>query len=321
LIFMWLAVLEYYLAAMVLAVLIDVVVGEPRGPLLMIHPVVVCGKISSRLFRPGGRGFGVLLWVISVIPLLVIYYLIPWGLFMVNIVVGIIAYSYVLKLTFSYRLMRDYAKRILRKIELGDLEGARALTQEIVRRNVWELDREHLISAVIESMAESFVDGFLSPLFYYALLGLPGALLQRLSNTMDSMVGYRGWPYEDVGWFSAMIDTLMNYIPARLSTPIITMAAALTGLDWRGSFKVALRDHGKVQSVNSGWPMSSFAGALNATLEKIGRYRINGGVRRLDTAILRSSIRLFDASTIVALIVVSALLTIRVILFPFVPWF
>ena len=308
--------LEYYLAVMVVAFLMDIALGEPRGPLLIIHPVVLCGKVSSRLFRPGGKGFGALLWFVSVIPILATYYLIPRLLLMINIIAGFIVYAYILKLTFSYKLMRDYAVRILRKIELGDLDGARSLTQEIVRRNVWELDLEHLVSAVIESMSESFVDGFLSPLFYYAILGLPGALLQRLSNTMDSMVGYRGWPYEDVGWFSAMIDTALNYIPARLSVVVIAIASFLTGLNWRGSVKVALREHGKVQSLNSGWPMAAFAGALGVTLEKVGRYRIIGGGRGLDSTALRLSIKLFDVSTAIALIIASALLAMRIAVLP-----
>ncbi|WP_252900245.1 cobalamin biosynthesis protein [Vulcanisaeta sp. JCM 14467] len=258
--------------------------------------------------------FGIFLWFISVIPIMIIYYLVPRILMIINVVVGIVVYAYFLKLTFSIRLMRDYAKRILKGIESGDLYNARMLTQEIVRRNVWDLDTAHLISAVIESLAESFVDGFLSPLFYFALFGLPGALLQRLSNTMDSMVGYRGWPYEDVGWFSARVDTVLNYIPARLSSIIISMASGLMGLNWKESILVAFHEHCNVGSVNSGWPMASFAGALGVMLEKVGAYKINDDAPGPDVNKLRLAIKLFDVSVIIALVITLALLILRAFL-------
>nr|KJR72462.1 MAG: cobalamin biosynthesis protein CobD [Vulcanisaeta sp. AZ3] len=308
--------LQYYLAILLIAVIIDILIGEPKGPLLMIHPVVLCGRIVDKLFRPGSKYFGVLLWFTSVIPLTLTYYLLPRVIFMINTIAGMIIYAYVLKLTFSIKLMRDYVKKILKNLEAGDLEGARSLTQEIVRRNVWRLDEQHIISAIIESMSESFVDGILSPLFYYAILGLPGSLLQRLSNTMDSMVGYKGWPYEGVGWFSAMIDTVLNYIPSRISVIIFTISSALLGLNWRNSVRVALLNHNKVPSKNSGWPMASFAGALGITLEKVGRYRINDGALSPNIETLRLSLRLFDVSIIITLIIISLLTIIRILLIP-----
>ena len=309
-------VLLYYMVILTTSVILDLILSEPRGIFIRMHPVVVTGNIAFKLFRPGGKCFGIFLWFISVIPIMIVYYLVPRILMIINVVVGIVVYAYFLKLTFSIRLMRDYAKRILKSIESGDLYNARMLTQEIVRRNVWDLDTAHLISAVIESLAESFVDGLLSPLFYFALFGLPGALLQRLSNTMDSMVGYRGWPYEDVGWFSARVDTVLNYIPARLSSIIISMASGLMGLNWRRSILVAFHEHGNVRSVNSGWPMASFAGALGVMLEKVGSYRINNAAPGPDTSRLRLAIKLFDVSVIIALVITSVLLILRVLFIP-----
>ena len=309
-------VLLYYIVILTTSVILDLILGEPRGIFIRMHPVVVTGNIAFKLFRPGGKFFGIFLWFISVIPIMIVYYLVPRILMIINVVVGIVIYAYFLKLTFSIRLMRDYAKRILKSIESGDLDNARMLTQEIVRRNVWDLDTAHLISAVIESLAESFVDGLLSPLFYFALFGLPGALLQRLSNTMDSMVGYRGWPYEDVGWFSARVDTVLNYIPARLSSIIISIASGLMGLNWRRSILVAFHEHGNVRSVNSGWPMASFAGALGVMLEKVGSYRINNAAPGPDVSRLRLAIKLFDVSVIIALVITSVLLILRVLFIP-----
>ncbi|WP_229709669.1 cobalamin biosynthesis protein [Vulcanisaeta souniana] len=306
--------IQYYAAILLTSVLIDLVFGEPKGILMNIHPVILCGRISYKLFRPYGRFYGIFLWFISVIPIMIAFYLIPRLLIMVNTIIGIVIYAYFLKLTFSIKLMRNYAREILRKVELGNLNDARALTQEIVRRNVWELDYQHLVSAVIESLAESFVDGFLSPLFYFALFGLPGALLQRLSNTMDSMVGYKGWPYERVGWFSAKMDTIVNYVPARLSSVIIMTASAIIGLDWKDSMKTAILEHNRVRSTNSGWPMASFAGALNIILEKVGVYRVNNNAQSPSATSLWLAIKLFDASIIISLAIILITLTIRVLL-------
>jgi adenosylcobinamide-phosphate synthase len=304
----------YYVTILIASVILDLILGEPKGIFINIHPVVLCGKIAYKLFKPGGKHYGVFLWFASVVPIAIIYYLIPRVLIVINIVIGIIVYAYFLKLTFSIKLMRDYAKKIMRSIESGDLNNARTFTQEIVRRNVWELDAAHLMSAVIESLAESLVDGLLSPLFYFALFGLPGALLQRLSNTMDSMVGYRGWPYEDVGWFSAKIDTILNYIPARLSSIVILVASALIGLDWRNSIRIAVREHDNVRSINSGWPMASFAGALGTMLEKVGAYRINSNMPGPDIIRLKSALRLFDVSVIIVLVIILIFLIVRVLL-------
>ncbi|ADN50394.1 cobalamin biosynthesis protein [Vulcanisaeta distributa] len=309
-------VMLYYITILMTSVILDLVLGEPKGVFVKMHPVVVTGNIAFKLFRPSNKLFGIFLWFISVIPITIIYYFVPRVLMVINTIIGIIVYAYFLKLTFSIKLMRDYTRRIMRSIEVGDLDNARMLTQQIVRRNVWELDTTHLISAVIESLAESFVDGLLSPLFYFALLGLPGALLQRLSNTMDSMVGYRGWPYEDVGWFSAKVDTALNYMPARLSSIIILIASGLVGLNWRGSITAAFHYHRSVRSVNSGWPMASFAGALGVMLEKVGAYRINDGMPGPDITRLRLALRLFDVSVIIALVITLVLLIFRVFFIP-----
>ncbi|WP_069807063.1 cobalamin biosynthesis protein [Vulcanisaeta thermophila] len=304
------------IATLLLSVPMDLILGEPRGPLLRIHPVVLTGTLARRLFKPRGRLYGVFLWFVSVTPVLTVYYLVPRELMIINVVLGVLASSYVLKLTYSIGLMRNYVKGIIRALRENDLVRARALTQEIVRRDVWRLNEEHLISAVIESTAESFVDGVASPLLYYALFGLPGALLQRLANTMDSMVGYRGWPYEEVGWFSATVDTILNYIPARLSTVIITIASWLSGLNWRNAFRTALRGARSVPSINSGWPMASFAGALGITLEKPGRYVIRGGDEALGINTLEKALKLFDASVGVLLAVLTLIIFAEYLLIP-----
>src|SRR6185369_6195145 len=97
------------------------------------------------------------------------------------------------------------------------LDGARAAIALLVGRDTDKMDFDACRRAAIESLSENFVDGFLSALFWYALLGLPGLLLFKIASTMDSMVGYKTPPYLRFGWFGARLDDVMNYIPARVA--------------------------------------------------------------------------------------------------------
>lgn len=134
-----------------------------------------------------------------------------------------------------------------------------------------KLDQPLLIAATVESVAENSSDGFVAPLLYYLVLGVPGALFYRTVNTCDSMVGYHG-EYEYLGKFAARLDDVANFIPARLTGLLIVVAAYVAGKDSRSAWKMMWRDHSKTESPNAGWPMSAAAGALDVQLEKVGHY-------------------------------------------------
>jgi adenosylcobinamide-phosphate synthase len=282
-----------------ISLLLDLALGEPRGALLRMHPVVLCGSLAMRNMRIGGVLSGVALWFTSVIPVLLLFTLATDALLILNPIVGVLACSYVLKLTYSVNLMRNYVTRIMGELRSGNEAEARILAQDIVRRNTGELDREHLISATVESAAESLVDGVISPILYFTVLGLPGALLQRLANTMDSIVGYRGWPHREVGWFSAKVDTVLNYVPARITGLLIVASSILLGLDWRRALRILRTERKAVGSVNAGWPIAAFAGALGVRLEKPGKYSVGHG--HLDVETLERALDLFDTTVALGL--------------------
>ena len=129
---------------------------------------------------------------------------------------------------FSIKSMDKHIKDILKDIEKNDIEKARINLSKIVSRDTKTLSEVNILSACIECIAESFVDGILSPLFYYGLFNIPGALMFRIVNTLDSMIGYRDNYYKDIGWMSAKMDTIMNIIPARISVVFLVPSSWIT---------------------------------------------------------------------------------------------
>jgi adenosylcobinamide-phosphate synthase len=154
------------------------------------------------------------------------------------------------------------------------LVEARKWLPFIVRRDPNTLDEKHITSAAVESIAESTTDGITAPFFFFAIFGVAGAFAYRVINTLDSMVGYKNVEYGNIGWFSANLDTLANYIPARLTAYLMVAASYLLGESWRESLRILQRDKGKTSSVNAGWTISAMAGALNTQLEKQGYYTL-----------------------------------------------
>ncbi|BFH72741.1 cobalamin biosynthesis protein [Sulfurisphaera javensis] len=248
-----------------LAILLDLLIGEPP---LFIHPVVWTGKISEKLIKPyRGYAYGIFIWITSVIPVL-IFLLFP--LYIPNKLIQIILLVLFLKTTFSIRLLYS----LVRKSIPINLEN-RKYAQQLVRRNVYIIDDPHVASAVIESLFESLVDGITSPIFWFLILGYPGALLQRLANTMDSMVGYKTPELIKEGWFSAKVDTILNYIPARLTAILMLISAYLLGFKPRNTIETLKKSN--IESINARYPISFASAILNVKLEKIGYYSVGGG--------------------------------------------
>jgi len=159
------------------------------------------------------------------------------------------------------------------------------------------LTRQHIISAAVETIAEGTTDGITSPFFYFALFGVPGAVAFRVVNTLDSMVGYKDQDHINIGWFSAKMDTIANYIPARLTAILMMLAALLLRENWRKSWRILQRDRKNTESPNAGWTISIMAGALNIQLEKPGFYKI-GDNNDLSPTHIRKALRIMVLTAI-----------------------
>ena len=133
-------------------------------------------------------------------------------------VIGVIIYStLLLKITIVIKEMEKHTNRIMAALKINDLEDARYHLSMIVRRNTKNLDEQHIISAPDRMYKRKTVDGIVSPIFYYSFFGPSGAFIYRIINTLDSMIAYKDNYYRNIGWMSARLDTIANYIPARIA--------------------------------------------------------------------------------------------------------
>lgn len=157
------------------------------------------------------------------------------------------------------RSLDDHVRPILSALLAGDLPAARRAVGMIVGRDTSALDEPGVARAAIESLAESFCDGVVAPLFWLLVLGLPGVWVLKAINTADSMIGHREQPYRAYGWAAARIDDGAMLVPARLSGLLLCMAAG-------GGWRTLARDHARHASPNAGWPEAAMAGALGVAL-------------------------------------------------------
>ncbi|MCW4047844.1 MAG: cobalamin biosynthesis protein [Candidatus Bathyarchaeota archaeon] len=272
------------LLILLLAFVIDLVFGEFPD---RVHPTVWMGNVIA-YFKPKTRSSnplaekrnGVFLCVGVIALFAVPAFFLLWTIRLISVwgwLLYIVASAVLLKTTIAIKCMRHYTAPIVEALKNGDVNEARRWLHFIVRRDPATLDERHIMSAAVESIAESTTDGVTSPLFFFALFGVPGALAFRVINTLDSMVGYRDAENVNIGWFSARTDTIANYVPARLTAILMVASAMMAGADWRNSLRILQRDKNKTASLNAGWTISAMAGALNTQLEKQGYYALGDG--------------------------------------------
>lgn len=283
----------------VVSVVIDRLFGEPPT---RFHPTAWIGRLVAAFDRQLGdsikNGVAIFLAVAPVYALLafaiieIIGVETPWGLLLA---------SFILKLQFAWRSLGEHADLVAQHLS-KDLVAARAAVSQMVGRETSDLDGEHVISAAVESIGESSVDGIIAPLFYYMVFGAafgaaPGvgaAAFYRAANTLDSMIGYRKEGYEKLGFVSAKVDDVLNYLPARITSVLIVLSSAVLREDARGALRVLLRDRGKTVSPNSGHSMSALAGALGVRLEKLGFHRLGDAREELNPRHINRAMRVVD---------------------------
>lgn len=279
-----------------IAIILDWVIGEPPNKL---HPVAWLGKLISleEKFAPRRGAIAQFSYGIGVVVLDVALFAMPVYLLMrylwtISPVAYMVAGGILLKISFSMRFLVQSAMKIKSLLEVDKIDDARYNLRSLVSRDTSSLDKSHLASATIESAAENASDSFIAPLFYFLILGVPGAIAYRVVNTLDAMIGYHG-QYEYLGKAAARLDDALNYIPARLTALLLIASAFL--IKWKNganAWRILYRDNGQTESPNAGWPMSAMAGALNVQLEKEGFYKLGDGQRQPVPRDIRSSVYL-----------------------------
>jgi len=245
--------------AMLVALAVDRLFGEPPG---WMHPVVGIGHYLGLFGKalcalPPAWAFlaGALAWLIG--ALLVGAAAIALQHFVPALLLGLL-----LKPLLSWRMLADEVSAVEAALAVSVQAGRQQLAR-LVSRDTAVLSETEVREAAIETLAENLNDSVVAPLFWFALLGLPGAAIYRFANTADAMWGYRG-AWEWAGKWAALADDLLSWIPARIT------AIALVG--WRPALP---REAARTPSPNSGWPMAAMALRLGVKLAKPGVYELN----------------------------------------------
>ena len=259
--------------AAVVAFLIDALIGDPRSK---FHPVVLIGNLISALEKILRRDFdspktkifkgGVLVCIVITISFLIGFGIETLTKNIPGLVLQIFFQASVLSFMISPRSLADAANEIYFLLTQENIILARKKVGWIVGRDTQNLNEAEIARATVETVAENTVDGIISPLFYFAIGGLPLAVVYRAINTMDSMLGYKNEKYFYFGRVAARLDDVANFIPARLTAILFIGAAIVLNLDFKNAFKMMKRDAKKHPSPNGGWAEATVAGALNIRL-------------------------------------------------------
>lgn len=249
------------------ACLLDVVIGDP---VYRLHPVRLIGAFSSfseRLFFARGwntRSGGVLHLLLVLTVTLMIWLAIRTSLALIHPQLAFVWDLYLAASLLCLRDLIEQGRRIL--CVLDDLPAARQQLALLVGRDTAPLQRDGIVRATIESLAENLTDAVLTPLWALCLFGLPGLIVVKVISTLDAMIGYKNQRYQHFGWAAARCDDWMHWLPARLSVLVIALAALWQRLHPLLALRTAWRDHKMLPSPNSGWSEAAVAGALRVRL-------------------------------------------------------
>jgi adenosylcobinamide-phosphate synthase len=272
------AVLAPHPAALAVALMIDGALGDPD---YRAHPVRLMGGALLMAER-GLRGLGASGYGGGVALFLALATLWVGGV-SIAVVIGrdtSVWLGWSLHLFILYSLLAlgsllAHGWRVERALCREDLTAARHAVARLVGRDTDQMCAGACRRATIESLSENLTDAFTSALFWYVVAGLPGLVLFKVVSTMDSMVGYRTPRYLRFGWCGARLDDVMNFLPARMTWILVSVAAAaIPGCSGRKALCVAWQQHALLPGPNSGWSEGAVAGAIQRCL--VGPIRANG---------------------------------------------
>ncbi|WP_225133560.1 adenosylcobinamide-phosphate synthase CbiB [Bradyrhizobium yuanmingense] len=259
-----------FAGAMVVAMAVDALLGWPAWLFARIgHPVTWLGGLIAAidtawnrasdppaLRRAAGVAGALAVIALSVALGWALQSLLPSGWIQI-VLIGILAWPSV-----ALRSLHDHVAAVATPLLAGDVAAAREAVSRIVGRDPASLDQAGIARAAIESLAENASDGIVAPVFWGALLGLPGILGYKAINTLDSMIGHRSERHEAFGWAAARIDDVANFVPARLTGFLFVLLAPQRS----ESLACMTRDARRHRSPNAGWPEAAMAGGLGVRL-------------------------------------------------------
>jgi len=316
------------LVLLLLALVLDAAVGGMGFVFKILpHPVVLLGRLIDwfdvKLNRPqrsamdrAVRGAVTVTLVVTIagavgfgVQWLTFHHDFGWGLEL-----------FVLTALLAQRELYAAVRRVAVALQNEGLESARTAVSQIVGRDPAYLDSYAVARAGIESLAENFSDGVVAPVFWYVLFGMPGLLVYKAVNTLDSMIGYRNDQYAAFGFTAAKLDDVLNWVPARLAGVILAFAAIVSPrANPLKSFATLWRDAGKHKSPNAGWPEGAMAGALGLALAGPRRYAqhtqddawIGQGRAQAGTADMDRALYLYVVACLINTLIVAVVSMVR----------
>ncbi len=262
------------ITVLLVAVIVDAIWGDDH--LLwrkFRHPIVLFGQYINFLdiefnrdeFTESSRTFnGAIVVIMSIIIIWFIALFIE-GLLFGNII-GNVILGLIISILLAGKSLFDHVKCIYDDFMRDDIDNAKKNLSKIVSRKVDDYDESAITRGTIESLSENLSDGYIAPLFWLLIAGLPGVFIYKFVNTADSMIAYKNDKYNNFGKLTAYVDDVLNFIPARLSSILITLASFVLKENWQQAIICIKQDARKSPSPNSGWPESAMAGALDVSL-------------------------------------------------------
>ena len=258
--------------SILLAYILDKILADPRW---FPHPVVFMGKLISfleKLIRKVAKTpkalkiWGLVLWLGTVLTTYAITYILIKITFSLNFYLGFTIQTVLIWTGIAKQTLANEAKKVYDFVKGKKLQQARKQVGYLVGRDTSKLTYEEITRATVKTVAENTIDGVTAPLMYAMIGGAPLMMAYKAINTLDSMVGYMNDDYRDLGFFSAKIDDIANFIPARVSVIGFIFGAAIKGYDYQEVRRIVMRDKRNHKSPNAGYPESAMAGALGIQL-------------------------------------------------------
>jgi len=300
-----------------IAYVLDLIFGDPQN---VVHPVQVIGKIISAgekvLLRKKYKFLaGAVLNIFTVSITYTLMYLISKSV-KISVFFMIIE-IYLMYTIFSINSLAREGNRVYRILKEGDIEKARKDLSYLVSRDTEMMDEKMIIRSTMETISENTVDGIVAPMFYMFLGGMPLAMAYKAINTLDSMVGYKNEKYMEFGKFSAKVDDVANFIPARITGILIVLASMILGYDYKNSLKIFLRDRKNHSSPNSAHSEASVAGALRVQFggkvsyfgKEINKPTIGDKTKEFELEDIRKNIRIMYVTSFLSLVIFSLIFT------------
>ena len=283
-----------------IAYVLDLIFGDPQN---IIHPVQIIGKMinigeKSLLGKKykSDRKYKFFAGMILNMTVISLTYGITYLIHRTseNSIIFTVAEIYLMYTIFSINSLAREGNRVYNILKEGNIERARKDLSYLVSRDTGTMDEKMIIRSTMETISENTVDGIVAPMLYMFLGGLPLSMTYKAINTFDSMVGYKNEKYMDFGKFSAKLDDVANFIPARITGILIVIASMILGYDYKNSLKIFIRDRKNHSSPNSGHAEAGVAGALGVQFG--GRVSYFG--KEVDKPVIGDKIKDFELEDI-----------------------